>query len=271
MVKWTVVGNIDMGVGEGADINTNGGLSWASLKLDDKKITANCFMLKFGARVFVRSGETYPKFVVKVNGEVVRGVGQSEDYFYVDTDATQYCSYDLSKWIGQRVTVEIGITEGTHAVVQYIEFFGTDAAREWANKSELQDANVDPWKHEGNIDAGVGEGYDIRGTGSYIYNEFLIGEYYNSQFTFGARVFVRSGETYPDIAVMVRDENGAEHLIRAIGVNSDSVHVETDAIQHFTYDLSQFAGQKVTVAIGLMNNATHCVITDVKMAGVLVI
>ena len=266
-VKWVVVGNADYGVGEGADINTNGGLSWASLKLEDKKITSSCFMLKFGARVFHRDGETYPKFVVKVNGEIVRGVGQTEDWFYVDTDATQYCSYDLSKWIGQRVTVEIGITQGTHAVVQYIEFFGTDAATEWANKTELKDENGDAWQLNGKTDAGVGEGFDILGTGSYIYNEFLIGEYYNSQFTFGARVFHRNGETYPDIAVMVIDEKGNEHIIRANGIDADSVHVDTDAIQHFTYDLSQFAGQKITVAIGLMNNATHCVITDIKMAG----
>ena len=266
-VKWEIVGNADLGVGEGADINTNGGLSWSSLKLEDKKITSNSFMLKFGARVFHRDGETYPKFVVKVNGEVVRGVGQSEDWFYVDTDATQYCTYDLSKWMGQRVTVEIGITQGTHAVVQYIEFYGTDAGRNWENKSELQDPNGDPWKHEGSVDAGVGEGYDIKGTGSYIYNTFLIGAGYNSQFTFGARVFHRNGETYPDIAVIVRDKDGNEYLIRANGVDADSVHVDTDAIQHFTYDLSQFAGQEVMVAIGLMNNATHCVITDIKMEG----
>ncbi len=266
-VKWDVVGGIDSGVGEGADISLNFGHSWSALKLTDKKITANCFMLTFGARTFRPATEVLPKFVVKVNGEVVRGVGQSEDYFLVNSENRMYCSYDLSKWIGQRVTVEIGIIQGAHGVVQYIEFFGTDAATEWANKSELQDANGDPWKHEGNDDAGVGEGYDIRGTGSYIYNSFLIGAGYNSQFTFGARVFHRSGETYPDIAVMVRDAAGNEHTIRAIGVDADSVHVDTDAIQHFTYDLSAFAGQEVTVAIGLMNNATHCVITDIKMAG----
>ena len=266
-VKWTIVGETDAGVGEGADLKVTGNNTWSSLKLDNKKITSDAFILKFGARVFHRDGETYPKFVIKVNGEVVRGIGQSEDWFYVDTDATQYCSYDLSKWMGQRVTVEIGITQGTHAVVQYIEFYGTDAPRSWENKSELQDPNLDPWKHEGQCDAGVGEGYDIKGAGSYIYNSFLIGAGYNSQFTFGARVFHRNGETYPDIAVMVIDAQGNEHLIRAIGVDADTVHVDTDAIQHFTYDLSAFAGQEITIAIGLMNNATHCVITDIKMEG----
>ena len=266
-VKWTIVGETDSGVGEGADLKVTGNNTWSSLKLDDKKITSNSFILTFGARVFHRNGETYPKFVIKVNGEIVRGVGQSEDWFYIDTDATQYCSYDLSKWMGQRVTVEIGITQGTHAVVQYIEFSGTDAPRSWENKSELQDPNLDPWQHEGQCDSGVGEGYDIKGAGSYIYNSFLIGAGYNSQFTFGARVFHRNGETYPDIIVMVRDEDGNEHLIRAIGADKDYVHVDTDAIQHFTYDLSAFGGQTILIAVGLQNNATHCVITDIKMEG----
>ena len=266
-VKWTIVGQTDAGVGEGADLKVTGSNTWSSLKLDNKKITADSFILKFGARVFHRDGETYPKFVIKVNGEVVRGIGQTEDWFYVDTDATQYCSYDLSKWMGQRVTVEIGITQGTHAVVQYIEFYGTDAAREWANKSELQDANVDPWQHNGSVDAGVGEGYDIKGTGSYLYNSFLIGAGYNSQFTFGGRVFHRSGETYPEVYLIVVDAKGEEHRITAIGAENDYVYFDTDAIQHFTYDLAAFAGQTVEIRIQLKNAATHCVITDVKMEG----
>ena len=226
-------------------------------------------MLKFGARVFHRDGETYPHFVVKVNGETVRGVGQSEDWFYVDTDATQYCSYDLSKYLGQKVTIEIGITQGTHAVVQYIEFYGTDAGTKWANKGEMLDAENDPWtlNEGGQWDAGVGEGFDIRGAGSYIYNDFLIGAGLNSQFKFGARVFHRDGETYPEILVIVQTADGTQHVITANGQENNYVFVDTDAIQHFTYDLSAFAGQNVVVAIALQNAATHCAITDITMAG----
>ncbi len=267
-VKWEIVGQTDAGVGEGADLKVTGGNTWSSLKLDNKKITPNSFMLKFGARVFVRPGETYPHFVVKVNGEVVRGVGQSEDYFYVESDETLYCSYDLSKWIGQSVTVEIGITQGTHAVVQYIEFFGSEEqVREWADKSELQDVNRDPWNHEGSVDAGVGEGYDIKKTGSYIFNRFLIGSNYNSQFTFGGRVFHRPNETYPEVYLVVIDESNVEHIITAEGAENNYVYFDTDEIQRFTYDLSAFAGQQVIIQIKLKNNATHCVITDIKMTG----
>lgn len=264
-IKWTIVGDADLGVGEGADIKTSVG-GWSSLKLENRKITSSSYILTFGARVFHRDGETYPKFVVKINGTTVRGIGQSEDYFYVDTDETQYCSYDLSSFVGQTVTVEIGITQGTHAVVQHIEFTGT-SARAWENKAELLDSDFDPWTHSGDVDSGVGEGYDIMHTGSYLCNEFVIGESYNSRFTFGARVFHRDGETYPEITLTVRDASGTDHVITAIGQSNDYVYVDTDDIQRFSYDLSAFAGQKVQIMIGLKNNATHCVITDITMTG----
>lgn len=164
------------------------GGDWSALKLSDRTIKNNAYILTFGARVFHRDGETYPKFVVKVNGTVIRGIGQTEDWFYVDTDETQYCSYDLSAYVGQTVTVEIGIIQGTHAVVQVISFTGT-SANKWENKAELLDEQFDPWILTGNWDAGVGEGFDIKNTGSMISNTFVIGKAYNSRFLLqGARV-----------------------------------------------------------------------------------
>ncbi len=264
-VKWTIDGKTDAGVGEGADLKIDGN-EWSALVLDGRKIKETSYILTFGARVFHRDGETYPKFYVKINGEIVRGIGQTEDWFYVDTDATQYCSYDLSAWIGQTVKVEIGITQGTHAVVQYINFKGT-AATTWNSKAELMDANLDPWAHTGDWDAGVGEGYDIKGEGSALYNSFIIGKGYNSQFTFGARVFHRDGETYPEIKLIVTDAAGEEHLIRAIGAEADTVYVDTDGTKSFTYDLCAFVGQEVKIAITLHNAATHCVIQYISMSG----
>ncbi|MBQ9733613.1 MAG: hypothetical protein IJV74_05195, partial [Clostridia bacterium] len=192
---------------------------------------------------------------------------QTEDYFYVDTDETQYCSYDLSKYMGQKVTIEIGITQGTHAVVQYIEFYGSSNVTEWANKDALLNAEGDAWAHNGDWDAGVGEGYDIKGEGSYLYNSFVIGENYNSQFTFGGRVFHRDGETYPEVRLVVVDTAGTEHIITANGAENDYVYFDQDATASFTYDLSAFAGQTVEVRIVLKNAATHCVIQSISMAG----
>lgn len=264
-ILWTIVGEYDAGVGEGADLRLGSG-EWSALKLSDRKIKNSAYILTFGARVFHRDGETYPKFVVKVNGTVIRGIGQSEDWFYVDTDATQYCSYDLSAYIGETVTVEIGITQGTHAVVQQIAFTGT-AANLWEGKAEMLDEQNDPWILTGEWDAGVSEGYDIKGTGSAISNTFVIGAEHNSRFTFKARVFHRDGETYPDIKVTVKVGDRDPVVIRANGVTSDTVHVDTDAEQSFTYDLSAYAGQEITISITLENAATHCVITYIAMTG----
>ncbi len=126
-VKWVIDGSTDDGVGEGADLKIDGN-EWSALVLDGRKIKETSCILTFGARVFHRDGETYPHFYVKINGQVVSGIDQKQDYFYVDTDETQYCSYDLSEWIGETVKVEIGITQGTHAVVQHISFKETSTA-----------------------------------------------------------------------------------------------------------------------------------------------
>ena len=270
-VKWEFINEgCDLGVGEGADLSIRHGVTYAALQLTDREIRNSSYVLTFGARVFRRAGEIYPKFLVYVIEEneepvLIRGAGQQYDYFYVDTDATQYCSYDLSAFIGKTVNVQIGIKEGTHAVVQHIKFEGTPVTV-WANKGEILNNETSNWAINGNTDAGVGEGADIINTGSYLYNTVVIGRDHNALFTFGGRVFHREGETYPEVKLIVVDEDGVEHLVRASGAESDAVYFDTDAIQYFTYDLSAFAGQKVELRILLANNATHCVITNISMS-----
>ena len=272
-VKWSFINDgCDLGVGEGADLSIRNGVTYAAIQLDGRKIKFSSFILTFGARVFHRDGETYPKFVVKViEGEaetLIRGIGQTEDWFYVDTDATQYCSYDLSAYIGKTVTIQIGITQGTHAVVQVIKFSGNEEnVTQWNNKNAILDKDADAWTISGETDAGVGEGVDIKATGSYLFNSFTIGKSYNASFSFKARVFHRDGETYPDIKVVIV-VNGTETVVKANGVDTETVHVDTDAEQTFTYDLSAYAGQTVEIRIQLANAATHCVITQIHMGAV---
>ena len=176
--------------------------------------------------------------------------------------------------VGPQIAEKLGLPQISYVadikmegnVPEYVEP-KLEPVTEWNGKGELQDANYDPWQHNGNVDAGVGEGYDIRNTGSYIYNSFLITAGHNNYFTFGGRVFHRNGETYPEVYLVVVDESGTEHRITAIGAENDYVYFDTDATQHFTYDLSAFAGQRVEIRLVLKNNATHCVFTDIRMAG----
>ena len=80
-------------------------------------------------------------------------------------------------------------------------------------------------------------------------------------------MFHRDGETYPDIKVVIV-VNGTETVVKANGVDTETVHVDTDAEQTFTYDLSAYAGQTVEIRIQLANAATHCVITQIHMGAV---
>lgn len=272
-VKWSFINDgHDDGVGEGADLSIRNSVTYAAIQLENRKIKSSSFILTFGARVFVRAGETYPKFVVKViDGDtetLIRGIGQTEDWFYVESEATQYCSYDLSAYIGKTVSIQIGITEGSHAVVQVIKFAGNEQdITVWKDKAALLNADFDAWTIVGSTDAGVGEGADIKETNSYLSNSFVIGKSYNASFSFGARVFNRSGETYPDIKVVVV-VGDQETIVRANGVDADTVHVESNDVQTFTYDLSAFVGQTVEIRIQLANNATHCVIANITMGAI---
>lgn len=262
-LAWEVTGKIDSGVGEGADLVVGHETGWSSFKLTNREIKNSSFIFTFGARVFHRDGETYPKFELRIHdGETVntiKGIGQTENYFLVETDETQYCSYDLSSYIGKTVTVELGITTGTHAVVQKIEFSGNQTNKtSWMNKDEILNGG---WEIVGDKDLGVGEGADIKGLNSYLHQTFVIGQH-NDEFTFGARVFVRDNEVYPDVKlVVVCGEE--EFVIKANGVETDTVHIESDSVLKFSYDLSQFVGKKVDIRLTLANAATHCVITEI--------
>ena len=273
---WEVVGSYDAGVGEGADLHVDGLDGWSSLKLEEREIKTDSYLLRTGARVFVRGGETNPRFVLKVtyNDEtyIIKAVGSLTDYVEFDTtdakfDSTNYYYYDLSQFVGQTVTVEYGITQGTHAVVQYLEFFGTEA-KEYGVKGQQGKKDMilgdDKWVIVGDQDAGVGEGADIKGSGSYLKNTFTIGEHYCSTLTFQGRVFHRDGETYPEVVLVVVD-GGQEIVVRESNAEADYVYFDQDSLATFTYDLSQFAGKTVEVRLALQNAATHCVITYIEI------
>lgn len=275
-VKWYFINEgCDAGVGEGADLSIrNGGVTYAAIQLDARKIKNSSFILKFGARVFVRDGETYPKFVVKVseNGTdwtLIKGIGQTEDWFYVDTDETQYCSYDLSAYIGKTVSIQIGITEGTHAVVQNIEFFGNEEnITAWANKAAILNVDADAWEVNGTWNTGAGEGVDLQGEGAYAYNKFVIGSY-NASITFGGRIFIgQEGEKgNPDVKlVVVCDE--VEMVITANGSESDTITLNSDNVTSYTYDLSQFIGKEVEIRIVCVKEVYHCVIANIAMGAI---
>lgn len=271
-VKWEVIGKYDAGVGEGVDLScTNfGGSAWSAISLKNRTIKSSSFILTFGARVFHRDGETYPHFKVKViDGETetwIKGIGLEEDYFYVDTDETQYASYDLSAFIGKTVEIQIGIDVGSHAVIQNVKFTGSETSvTSWADKKALLDVEGDAWTVEGTWNQGAGEGIDLQSAGSFVSNKFVIGAY-NAQLTVGLRIFKgqEGDKGNPEVKLLII-EGENQTVVRATGVDKDTVTVDTEG-QTATYDLSQFIGKEVEIRIVCEKEVHHCVVQSIAMA-----
>lgn len=118
-------GSMDMGVGEGADLNRGGSYFYRTLEISEgySKLTVN-------ARTFVRDGETDAHMYVSVfvDGEEVkiRAKDATEDHVVIDTRDSKFndpvpFEYDLSAYIGRKVEVRIGITQGTHCCITSIQ------------------------------------------------------------------------------------------------------------------------------------------------------
>ncbi len=250
----------DSGVGEGVDLKVVGDDTWSSISYD-VEITKETSILLFGARVFHREGETYPHFYVKVDGTVIKAQGALEDYVYIDTDNIQMNYYDLTEFIGDTVTIEIGIDRGTHAVITNISLLDEEVkGYNYPDKASL----VENWSLTpgSDWDSGVGEGFDLK-VGSHegwssIEKEFYMNPFL-SEFKFSARVFVRDGETYPKFVLKV---NG--NIIRANGATEDFVYVESEDFLTFTYDLSSYQGEDVTIELGI-TTGTHAVIGSITL------
>lgn len=120
---WDLHGTCDMGVGEGADLNSGGSYWYRNISVSDlTTLTVN-------ARVFVRGGETDPVMYVAVivDGEEVRIRANGADADTVTLDTTdptyndpQAYVYDLSAYAGKTVEIRIGIDQGTHCVITSI-------------------------------------------------------------------------------------------------------------------------------------------------------
>lgn len=117
---WEVNGSIDMGVGEGVDLNRAGSYLSRTVDLTDKST------LTLGARTFVRPNETNGLLwvAVLVDGEPVRitANGEEGDTVLIDTTDSRFDSrneyvYKLSAYAGQNVEIRIGIDQGTHVVI----------------------------------------------------------------------------------------------------------------------------------------------------------
>ncbi len=276
-VKWEIVNGYNSGAGEGIDLSTRldsgAGKDYSAAKLANRKIKASSFIMEMSIRTF--PNEKTQEIVVTVelaDGTrivipTIDGTKAIPDNNPANDGKVDTYRYDLSKYIGQTVHIELGVTgECYHAVITAVKFLGNEKdITTWANKTALLDEVGDAWGVNGNWNQGPGEGIDLNGAGSYMHNTFVIGSY-NAKLTVGARIFVgqEGDKGFPEMKVVVVVD-GEEHVIRATDAEADTVVVNSDNVTAFNYDLSQFAGKQVEIRIVCEKEVYHCVVANVSM------
>lgn len=130
---WTVNGDWDQGVGEGADIKNKGYLSRNITVKDGERLYVQ-------VRIFAREGETNPLMYVSVtdggvetriqaskeNSSPAMQEGANTTVEINSSEGSEYGNpqgfyYDLSAYAGKTVEIRIGVDQGTHCVITYIQ------------------------------------------------------------------------------------------------------------------------------------------------------
>lgn len=278
-VKWEIVNGYNSGAGEGVDLSTElvtPKVDYSAMKLTNRKVKSTSFIMAMSIRTF--PNEVTAEIVVKVitadgTENVIPTI--SGQKAIADNDPahdgkidTYY--YDLSAYIGQTVTIELGVAKPCyHAVVTAVRFSGNELnVTEWKDKAALLNADFDAWTVNGAWNQGAGEGIDLQGANSYVSNQFVLGAH-NAKFTFGGRVFVgQEGEKgCPSVSVVVV-VNGTETVVKEIGSDSEAVEINEDSIIAHSYDLSAFIGQSVEIRIVCTTEVYHCVIANITMGAI---
>lgn len=278
-VKWEIVNGYNSGAGEGVDLSTELAtpkVDYSAMKLTNRKVKSTSFIMAMSIRTF--PNEVTAEIVVKVitaDGtenviSTISGKKAIADNDPAHDGKIDTYYYDLSAYIGQTVTIELGVAKPCyHAVVTAVRFSGNELnVTEWKNKTAILNTESDAWAVNGTWNAGPGEGVDLQGANSYLSNEFVLGAF-NAKFTFGARIFKgqEGDKGWPKVKLVVV-ANGKENIVKAIGATEDTVEFNKDDIVQTSYDLSAFIGQKVEIRIVCTTEVYHCVITNIAMGAI---
>lgn len=251
---WIRTGDFDTGVGEGCDMKAGARMMMAH------EITEDTDYLSITMRVFVRDGETYPRFYVYVDGNVVRASGSDYDFVTCESDAGVTYIYDLSDYVGETVIIEFYEAASTHTCLQKVELLGATGPEKSTSTSWDRDAFYDEWWMEGSFNTGVGEGVDFNGAGSTA--EIILDITADlPYFTVGLRQFVGQDTVNATLGLYVNDT----FLNTASGEQYAYSEIQ-DTAYLWSWDLSSYVGQTVTLKLAsFTSSANHCVVTLARL------
>lgn len=251
--EWTRSGDFDTGVGEGFDMKAGAKAFVAHQITEETKI------MLVSIRVFVRDGETYPKFVVKVDGQTIKANGQENDYITVQSDASVTFAYDLSHYIGETVIIEFNELAATHCCITEVELVKRYGIISSTKTSWTRDEFYDEWYLSGSFQKGVSEGVDFAGNGNA---QIKITPTAETKFlNLTLRMFQNQDTSKAKFQVSVNNT--------VLNSTKDLAYVEieiSDTKTTFAYDLTNYIGQEITLKLASINSdVNHCVLTDISL------
>lgn len=185
----------------------------------------------------------------------------SSGYYLLNSNSSPILTYDISKFCNKTVMISIeqddsGEGSGELVVVNKISigasFSSISSLNSW-NVSQI----IDEWNGVGNIvrhEEGIClENY---GTESSISCKLIVPDDMTT-FRFSVRKFIRVDQEQDadaKIVVKVNDE-----VIREISANDDYIIVNKGEFSTFSYDLSEFSGQTVTISIITIAGEHACI------------
>ena len=254
--EWIRSGDFDTGVGEGFDMKAGAKAFVAH------QITEETKFLLVSIRVFFRDGETYPKFVVKVDGKTIKAIGYDDEFVTVQSDASITFAYDLSNYVGETVIVEFNELAATHCCITEVEFAKRYGIVSSNKTSWTREEFYDEWYLSGSFQKGVGEGVDFAGNGCA---EIKITPTEETKFlNLTLRMFENQDSSKAKFQVFVNN-----NIIKNTK-DLDSIEIEiSDKKTTFAYDLSSYINQEITLKLASINNdVNHCVLTNISLDNV---
>lgn len=262
--EWYMEGEIKTGVGEGLDLAGSGK---ASIKVTPKEETK---LLNVTFRQFENQDSVKARVQVTVNDKVIRATGTDTDYAEGEINDTRYVfCYDLSEYVGKEVKITIAsVAETQHCVITAVQMKNVDSSShpvivpdapettDWNKASIISD-----WTISGGYNSGVGEGFDMQ-SGCTISKELAVTSA-QKYLNISARMFVSQDTDQPELVVKVNDT-----IVKGVGIGNDYTSVIlSDKGYVYTYDLSEYVGQTVTVSINQRKSGVnHCVVQKISLS-----
>lgn len=229
---------------------------------------ANSRYLNLSIRNYTETFTQLSKLQVKVDGYTLKAVNSDYDTIDIpETDDTYIYTFDLSAYKDIANVIEImnaATADGHHMCFTNIEFSNEDkhtsADNLVAHTYDFDRAAMySKWTITG-ANEGIGEGVDLKGSGNMTFSDEVDASH--AIMNVKARSFSGQDSTHPSFTLKINDTE-----ITSIGSTSttNKLPLFTDDSAIFSFDLTSYVGQTVSMTITSTSGGSHMVVQEIHL------